>query len=105
MSAVELSYIMFLLDLTITEETHCRQLYCWDDVTLLLKTQPGAPALLGTRCDREKVCYKGRCQDKNTVGATTTKRPLPNPSTIPGVIQNICHSINTFVLSLGAIFG
>ena len=93
------------LDLTITEETHCHQLYCWDDVTLLLKTQPGAPALLGTRCDLDKVCYKGRCQDKSTVEAPTTKRPLSNPSTVPGVIQNICDSINTFVLSLGAIFG
>ena len=89
----------------IREDTHCHQLYCWDDLTLLLKTQPGAPALLGTRCDRGRICYKGRCRDRDSIEVTTTMTTPTNPSTISGVIENICNSVNTFVTSIINIFG
>ena len=87
----------------IREYTHCTQLYCWDDVTLLLKTLPGAPALSGTRCNTGKICYMGRCQNVESIGPT--QGPTKNPSTIPGVIKNVCDSINTFVTSIINIFG
>ena len=87
----------------IRDYTHCSQLYCWDDLTLLLKTLPGAPALSGTRCDMGRICYMGRCIDENSIGPT--ERPTKNPSTVPGVIQNVCDSINNFVTSIINIFG
>ena len=87
----------------IRDYTHCSQLYCWDDLTLLLKTLPGAPALPGTRCDMGRICYMGRCIDEALIGPT--EKPTKNPSTVPGVIQNVCDSINNFVTSIINIFG
>ena len=96
-------FIFISVGQIIRDYTHCTQLYCWDDVTLLLKTLPGAPALSGTRCDTDKICYMGRCQNAESIGPT--QRPTKDPSTIPGVIKNVCDSINTFVTSIINIFG
>ena len=97
--------MFFEIGQQIKEDTHCSQLYCWDDVTLLLKTQPGAPALLGTPCDRGKVCYKGGCRDIDSIGVIPTTRPPITPGPVKGVIQSICDSIDTFVTSIVNIFG
>ena len=93
----------FQLGQTIREDTHCTQLYCRDD-TKLLKTQPGAGAIFGTKCDGssgQKICDKGKCKVPDGDGGGGT--------TVQGVIDSICEAANTVVnaviTSITNIFG
>ena len=94
--------ISFKLGQTINDATHCTQLYCWDDVAFILKTQPGAGALFGTTCGIGKICSKGECKEPDVNGGNTTEKPT---DTVAGVIQSICDAVNNLITSIVNIFG